>query len=301
MCRISFPEIEANFLKMKQLRTTLIIGLTLFLFASPFLGSSFAASNNRNTSIVSTPISRPSIQGVTSFYSYNWAGYAVSSAAGSVTAVNGSWTEPSVTCNPSAKGLQDVSFWVGIDGFSDSTVEQDGTSAFCAMGSSTPQVTAWYEIYPLEAEINIKQLKVSPGDVMDAGVSYSAVTQEFTMWIKDATTGHTFSISQAEPAAQLSSAEWITEEPAFCSSTICRFALLTDYGTASFGTGSMNTATVSGVTAPIGDWGTLVYSLTCVTYPYAHLDMDTPGLLYVDNSHFNMQWLNAGTGAVITL
>lgn len=296
-------KLEANFLKMKQLRSTLIIGLTLFLFASPFLGSSFATSNN-NTSIVSTPISHPSVQGLYVAYSYNWAGYAISSSAGSVTAVSGSWTEPtSVTCNSTLKAGQYASFWVGIDGFTDTTVEQTGTTAFCPKGSTTPQVVAWYEIYPLEPEINIRHFTVSPGDVIDARVTYSSKTQNFTMWIKDATTGQTFSISQAEPAAQLSSAEWITEEPAVCNSsgTVCHFTYLANYGIASWGTGVKNTATINGLTGVINAFEPNVWSLTCVTYPTAHLIMDVPALLYTDGYRFNMQWLNPGTFPVITL
>jgi hypothetical protein len=285
---------EANFLKMNQLRSTLIVGLTLFLFASPFLGSSFATSNSSSTSITSTPISHPSVHGAATFYSYNWAGYAVDSTAGSVTAVNGSFTQPSVTCNTNLKEGQYASFWVGIDGLTDSSVEQDGTTAVCPSGSSTPQYVAWYEIYPLEAEIIIHHFTVSPGDVIDMGVSYSSVTQEFTMWIKDATTGQTFQISQAEPAAQLSSAEWITEEPEICNlAGNCGFAYLTNYGTYTWG--SHNTATINGVTGVINSYSANVWSLTCVTYPSAHLVMDTPGFLYADGSRFSMQWVNAGT------
>ncbi len=286
---------------MNQLRSTLIVGLTLFLFASPFLGSSFATSNTSNRSIVSTP----NVQGFTPFYSYNWAGYAISSTPGSVTNVNGSWTQPAATCNTSLKSGQYASIWVGIDGLTDSTVEQDGTTAFCAKGSSTPQYVAWYEIYPLEPEINIKHFTVSPGDVIDAGVSYSSSTQNFTMWIKDATTGKTFQISQAEPAAQLSSAEWITEEPAVCNSagTVCHFTYLANYGT--FGWGTKNTAKIDGLTGVINNLGNVngaeVWSLTCVTYPSAHYIMDEPGFLYSDGSRFNMQWANAGTFPVIIL
>src|SRR4051812_35832181 len=63
-------------------------------------------------------------------YSTNWSGYAAvtnlsSPAPNSVTAVSGSWVVPTVT--GSRQGSSYSSAWVGIDGFSDSTVEQIGT------------------------------------------------------------------------------------------------------------------------------------------------------------------------------
>jgi hypothetical protein len=64
--------------------------------------------------------------------SYNWAGYAdVSSTHGHFTKVSGDWTVPSVTCTAEDRITSD---WVGLDGFSSSTVEQDGTVSQCFEG-----------------------------------------------------------------------------------------------------------------------------------------------------------------------
>ena len=59
-------------------------------------------------------------------YSTNWSGYAVTAGPGSVTAVVGSWTVPTIL---PGRGTAYSAEWVGIDGFSSATVEQIGTEA----------------------------------------------------------------------------------------------------------------------------------------------------------------------------
>src|ERR1700683_4370004 len=84
----------------------------------------------------------------------NWAGYAsltslTKPTVDSVTNVKGQWTVPTLDC---AKNRSDTysSVWVGIDGYSDSTVEQLVTEQDC--NRSTPVYYAWYELYPSYAE-----------------------------------------------------------------------------------------------------------------------------------------------------
>ena len=84
--------------------------------------------------------------------SLNWSGYAAETSfsspkAASVAAVSGSWTVPAV----SGAGTAFSSVWVGIDGYSSGTVEQIGTEQDLSRG--TPVYTAWYEMYPRQAEI----------------------------------------------------------------------------------------------------------------------------------------------------
>src|ERR1700733_3657591 len=62
--------------------------------------------------------------------STNWSGYATetnlnSPQSGAFTAVSGSWTVPSVIGSGNAYS----SIWVGLDGYSSSTVEQIGTDS----------------------------------------------------------------------------------------------------------------------------------------------------------------------------
>ena len=58
--------------------------------------------------------------------STNWSGYAA--ASGTYKSVSASWTEPTGTCSGSAKYS---SFWVGLDGYNSSTVEQTGSEVDC--------------------------------------------------------------------------------------------------------------------------------------------------------------------------
>src|SRR5437763_17036510 len=57
--------------------------------------------------------------------STNWSGYADTQTSSRYSKVTGSWTEPKGTCG--SQRLSYAAFWSGIDGFSSSTVEQDGT------------------------------------------------------------------------------------------------------------------------------------------------------------------------------
>ena len=79
----------------------------------------------------------------------NWSGYAAVTdlndpQSGSVTAVSGSWIVPTVTAT-SSRGTTESAVWVGIDGYSSSTVEQIGTEQDVVNG--TPQYSAWWEMY----------------------------------------------------------------------------------------------------------------------------------------------------------
>ena len=80
---------------------------------------------------------------------------------------------PSVTCAGGATTYS--SQWIGIDGYSSDTVEQDGKGASCQAG--TPYYNAWYEMYGDEAvddgyEVPLSNsgYPVSPGDAMIASV-----------------------------------------------------------------------------------------------------------------------------------
>jgi hypothetical protein len=61
------------------------------------------------------------------YESDNWAGYAV--VGNAFTEARGSWTVPSVNCRVNPNGA--ASFWVGIDGWDNNTVEQTGTESQC--------------------------------------------------------------------------------------------------------------------------------------------------------------------------
>jgi hypothetical protein len=74
--------------------------------------------------------------------SENWSGYAVTGS--DFTSAEGSWEVTAVNCSKTPNAY--AAMWVGIDGYSSSTVEQTGTLAYC--NGSTPVYYAWYEFYP---------------------------------------------------------------------------------------------------------------------------------------------------------
>jgi len=155
--------------------------------------------------------------------STNWSGYAVTGT--SFTSAVGSWVVPTATCT---SGTQYASFWVGIDGYSSSSVEQTGTDSDCS--GKTPQYYAWYEFYP-NPSYEITSLAIKPGDRMSAKVVYSG--SEFTITIEDVTTGKSYSKSATVRRAARSSAEWIAEAP--CCTSSGGILPLADFGTVLFG------------------------------------------------------------------
>jgi uncharacterized repeat protein (TIGR02543 family) len=179
--------------------------------------------------------------------STNWSGYADTGATFS--AVSGSWTVPTVTCAPT--GTSFASQWVGIDGWGNVTVEQDGTQTSCTSG--TPAYSAWYEMYGDTAVNNGYMVPLSsttypvrPGDAMSGSVSFSA--GQWTLSIEDATQGWTFTTTVTFGGATQASAEWIMEAPTVCAGSTCSLAALADYGTTTF---TSATASVGGVAGAI--------------------------------------------------
>ncbi len=181
--------------------------------------------------------------------SSNWSGYAVLGA--SFTWAKGSWVVPAANC-AGVTSDQYAAFWVGIDGYSSSTVEQTGTDSDCLGG--LPNYYAWYEFYPL-GSVNVYNFPVAPGDVISAAVYYSAATDRFTVEITNETTQRTFTKSAHVAGAIRSSAEWITEAP--CCTFAGGILPLSDFGKAAFGkdrTGvkGSNWAIDTSTSAPIG-------------------------------------------------
>ncbi len=157
------------------------------------------------------------------FYSDNWSGYAAQ-ATKPFTLVQTTYTQPAVTC-PVAKAY--TVFWVGLDGYNNGTVEQDGTGAYC--NDTTPEYFAWWEMFPTYG-IEKTTMPISPGNKITALVRFGGGV--YTMTVTDVTSGQHFT-EKKTCASGLTcardSAEWIVERPG--------------YG--------------GGVYAPLADWGTM--------------------------------------------
>jgi len=164
------------------------------------------------------------IDGITVYESPNWSGYAVVGSA--FTEAKGSWIVPPVDCR--TRPSTAASFWVGIDGWTSSTVEQAGTDSDC--DGLTPTYYAWYEFFP-RGGVTITSVPVVPGNRMSAEIRYDDPL--FTITIANETTGAAFSISSRLAGAERSSAEWITETP--CCTVKGNFLPLSDFGTVDYG------------------------------------------------------------------
>ena len=198
----------------------------------------------------------PFIFGVNlSVCSTNWSGYAAVGDQESVSAVHGSWVVPGASCPTTGETF--AAFWVGIDGYNSSTVEQVGTDSDCVDG--TPVYYAWYEFYP-NSSVTIDAVNVSVGDRITAGVVFDNSTRDFAAYIKSSG-GGVGSVSQAVPGAMRTSAEWVVEAPKFCVSTGCSSTTLTGFGTVEFGSPGQDNATIGGRTGPMGSFPDVAITL----------------------------------------
>ncbi|MGE5134832.1 MAG: G1 family glutamic endopeptidase [Gemmatimonadota bacterium] len=142
--------------------------------------------------------------------------------------------EPTGTCS---SGSQYSSFWVGLDGYSSSTVEQSGSEVDCSGGRA--QYYSWYEMYPAYP-VNFSN-PVRPGDHFTGSVTYNG-GGSYTLTLTDATQGWSHIVSATLHGAANSSAEVIAEAPSSSGGVLP----LTDFGTVNF-----SAATVNG--SPIGN------------------------------------------------
>jgi hypothetical protein len=146
--------------------------------------------------------------GLTQVQSTNWSGYADDNSAGNTySTVTGSWAEPAVTCT--SRTTTYAAFWVGIDGYTSNSVEQDGTLAECYHGGA--YYYSWWEMYPSNS-IQTVGTTVRPDDSITASVARSGTS--YTLSVTDSThPANSFSTTQTCASCANSSAEWIAEAP----------------------------------------------------------------------------------------
>lgn len=224
------------------------------------------------------------IENVTVSDSTNWSGYAVTGSA--FTTAKASWIIPTVTCSKTPNTYS--SFWVGIDGWTSSTVEQTGTDSDC--NGSRASYYAWYEFYPA-GSVLISSVPVSPGNKMSASVTWVSGTQ-FTVSITNESTGRSFSKTGRVSGAQRTSAEWIAEAP--CCTNAGGILPLADFGIVDFGddyTGisGTNDATDSTTTGAIGAFGSNIQEAIMVNGTTGANEA-VPSGLSSDGTSFTVTW-----------
>jgi len=223
--------------------------------------------------------------------SVNWSGYAVQSSK-KFNYVHATFVQPAVKCG--GQKYQLTSNWVGIDGYNDQTVEQDGTSVQCSgPDHMTPIYKAWYEMFP-GPSANV--FNVSPGDIIDISVKYT--NSKFTLTETDLTSGKTSSLTRKNPTAKRNSAEWVIERPAFCNSTETK-CFLTEL--ANFKTTTMSGATASvdgGPVQSVGKFRNIPMYMFC-PIQRGLISLDTVGGL--SGQSFTTTFDRSGTTTPITL
>ena len=221
--------------------------------------------------------------------SLNWSGYTVTSSK-KFTYAESRFVQPAITCTGTKNTWS--SNWVGLDGFNDTTVEQDGTAAHCGGPDfTTPVYKAWYEMYP-KGSVNV--FTVQPGDTINTAVSFS--NGKFTLTVSDLTSGQSASHTAACASCKRASAEWIIERPELCTGTSCFLTRLADFDTASMSA----KVRVAGVSAAQGIPNFRNYNITMVnpTSGGGTETLDTAGK--VGGDAFTATWDALGTTVPIS-
>ena len=178
-----------------------------------------------------------SVKNTGSLTSPYWSGYAdVACSTCALRYVSADFTVPHL--NP-AKSPDNswASHWVGLDGATNSTVEQVGIDTYVSGG--VDYYYAWYEMYPAAAQVY--SLAASPGDNIQ--VSVYTVNGTYYLSLNDTTLGAGFTATATVPAGytgQNKSAEVITEAPSEVSGSSLIQLPLADYGQVNY-----NNATVT--------------------------------------------------------
>lgn len=216
------------------------------------------------------------------------AGYfAYSETSYLVSAVSGTWVQPSVTC-PSSGGAN-ASVWVGLDGVLSSPTERIGTLATCVSG--TAAYSAFWQVTPKADAlhpISTSAVPVVPGDTVTASVTWNSATSEFELKITVA--GHSFSKKTSQFTIRNTAECLVGAEPPHPGAAPSPLA---NFGTVTF---SSCTATIgpsgSTVTGPLGsfpDTGQLN-----IISPSETVETATTG--FETGYEFSVEWLGPQNG-----
>ena len=179
--------------------------------------------------------------------STNWSGYVDEACSTcSLRYVSADFTVPHL--NPANSPDNSwAAHWVGLDGATNSTVEQVGIDTYVSGG--VDYYYAWYEMFP--AATQVYSLAASPGDNIQVSVYTAGGTYYLTL--NDTTLGAGLTATATVPAGytgQNKSAEVITEAPSEVSGSSLVQLPLADYGQVNY-----NNATVTSRNGTHGNLG----------------------------------------------
>jgi hypothetical protein len=178
------------------------------------------------------------VSGYTEIGSYNWSGYAQwTTTDGTFKGVADTWTVPTV--NTSLSGDQFSSDWVGVGGFEDNSLVQDGTEADNINGHA--HYDAWTEILPA-AEVVLPDLPIHPGDQIYS-ITIETGHNVWDMEVMDLTTGQSGSRSVHYDSSG-ASIETVHERPCIADdcTSLSDLANLTDTTNVTFDPGLYTTS-----------------------------------------------------------
>ena len=255
-----------------------------------------AASTGSLPPVGGIPMVRATTPGASSLpvLSLNWSGYAAT-ANTKFKYVHSEFLQPALKCTGTPD--QWTSNWVGLDGFTSDTVEQDGTFAWCGGPSfTTPKYAAWYEFYPANTVV---LYAVKPGDLIEDSVTYNA--GQYNLTVSDLSSHKTGTdVGACTVGCQRNSAEWIIERPAECNDagTKCEILALADFKTSTM---SDNIAQAANGPAT-GINGFNNYSIDMVTpLKKGFTSLDTVGGVDPTTDSFTATWDRSGQPVPITL
>jgi hypothetical protein len=199
--------------------------------------------------------------------------------------VTAQYTVPSVNCSVTGTSNAFAYHWVGLDGWTDGTVEQDGVADFCING--TAEYFDWFDMFP--GSITLVHT-VNPGDDIASSVTYNPATGVYTLSLADRTNPND-SFSQTEKCGAAttcknSSAEVITEGYPTGS-----YIGTADFGAEFYLAGMATDA--AGVTGSLTNsaWSTVE---AIAVNPATHRTMTAPGQMYlgqtISRSGFVVNW-----------
>jgi hypothetical protein len=168
--------------------------------------------------------------------SANWSGYVTPEDNGNYNGTFTTFTVPALTTCGSTDTAS--SFWAGLDGWGDDTVEQDGVEDDCTDGLQS--LYAWVETYPAYQEEIVNNTTGDPAPVEPGDVIVSSVTEvtpsEYSMYVDDETQAWSFSGDLDMPSGYTGddqTSEVITEATSECDPT-CEIMPLTDFGSVGY-------------------------------------------------------------------